>query len=485
MPPPRLKRSNTAGASPASLEDGEIAINQSDGKLYYHTSAGGVSTFLTSAHKATHATGGSDALTAADIGALTQAAADSRYVGLAGGAMTGALTISGNSVVVTTDSRLSDARTPLSHTQAASTITDFSTEAGKYGPVTSVNGLTGAVTISTGSSISDGSKGDITVSGSGATWTINANAVVTADIAGSAVTYAKIQNVSATDKLLGRSTAGAGVVEEITCTAFGRSVIAGADAAAVRTTINAVSKGGDTISGAVTVTGTITGQTGLSISGGRSLVRAVNEPYGLGSAYGTGGGYVYFGATSTSATPDAQISNAGGGMLMTLQNGGNVGIGTASPAVKLDVAGSARASTGILFGTDTASANTLADYEEGTWTPAFTTGFSSVTVTSAVGRYIKIGKSVTAHIRLQVSAFTGNAAQIGVSLPFTASTGSVGSGFLHGTTSLAGTASPLVSGPDATASAFNLTKANGETFTASDLRTPGWTIGFTVLYTAD
>jgi hypothetical protein len=42
MPPPRLKRSNTAGAVPASLSDAEIAINQADGKIFYHTAAGGV-----------------------------------------------------------------------------------------------------------------------------------------------------------------------------------------------------------------------------------------------------------------------------------------------------------------------------------------------------------------------------------------------------------------------------------------------------------
>lgn len=51
------------------------------------------------------------------------------------------------------------------------------------------------------------------------------------------VTYAKIQNVSATDRLLGRSTAGAGDVEEIPCTAAGRALIDDANASAQRTTL--------------------------------------------------------------------------------------------------------------------------------------------------------------------------------------------------------------------------------------------------------
>jgi hypothetical protein len=47
-------------------------------------------------------------------------------------------------------------------------------------------------------------------------------------------------NVSATDRVLGRSTAGAGAVEEIACTAAGRALIDDADAAAQRTTLGLV-----------------------------------------------------------------------------------------------------------------------------------------------------------------------------------------------------------------------------------------------------
>ena len=57
-----------------------------------------------------------------------------------------------------------------------------------------------------GGGIDDGDKGDITVSNSGATFTIDNDAV----------TYGKIQNVSATNRILGRDSSGAGDIEEIT-----------------------------------------------------------------------------------------------------------------------------------------------------------------------------------------------------------------------------------------------------------------------------
>jgi len=57
-------------------------------------------------------------------------------------------------------------------------------------------------------------------------------------IANDAVTYAKMQNVSATDKVLGRATAGAGDVEEIACTAAGRALLDDVDAAAQKATLS-------------------------------------------------------------------------------------------------------------------------------------------------------------------------------------------------------------------------------------------------------
>lgn len=77
----------------------------------------------------------------------------------------------------------------------------------------------------------DGSKGDITVSGSGSSWTINAGAVVTADLADGAVTDAKVTSVDA-----GKVTTGTLALGRLPTTLAGYDGIADADDWASRVT---------------------------------------------------------------------------------------------------------------------------------------------------------------------------------------------------------------------------------------------------------
>jgi len=116
--------------------------------------------------------------------------------------------------------------------------------------------------------------------------------------------------------------------------------------------------------------------------------------------------------------------------------------GAASPTERLRITSDAyvrlaSGAGGIQFNGDTAPANALDDYEEGTWTPTVvgsaTAGTASYTI--QVGSYTKVGQQVTVQFRMDYSGGTG-AGNLRISgLPFTS--GNVANRFFYGSVSLA------------------------------------------------
>jgi hypothetical protein len=181
-------------------------------------------------------------------------------------------------VVQANDSRLTNSRTPSSHnsshiTGGSDIIPAFTSTASGLVPLSgggTANFLRADGTFAAppaGGSPPTGTG--FTHITSGAT-DAAAKLVDTADINSAQVTYAKIQNVSATDKVLGRSTAGAGSVEELACTAAGRALIDDADAATQRTTLGlgGMATFDPTVSATSATTGTMTVTMG---EGGRTI----------------------------------------------------------------------------------------------------------------------------------------------------------------------------------------------------------------------
>jgi len=89
---------------------------------------------------------------------------------------------------------------------------------------------------------------------------------------------------------------------------------------------------------------------------------------------------------------------------------------------RLDVTGEMRASTGILFGADTAAVNRLDDYEEGTFTPTLNdTGSTTFSYDYQTGGYTRIGKMVSIYWSCGGGHDNNSPNSLQIILPFTAS----------------------------------------------------------------
>lgn len=386
--------------------------------------------------------------------------------------------------------------------------------------------------------IADGDKGDITVSGTGATWTIDNSVVslakmadvatgtvfyrktagtgapevqtlatlktdlgltgtnsgdqtitLTGDVTGSgtgsfaatiannAVTNAKLAQV-ATATLKGRTTAGTGNLEDLT-------------AAQVRTLLNVAD-------GATANTGTVTNVSGTGTVNGITLTGTVTNSGSL-----TLGGTLSGVSLTTQVTGTLPVANGGTGVTTSTGTGSVVLSTRPSFGSALAVGGATAAASGagVTFpATQSASsdANTLDDYEEGTCTITIkdSLGNSATMGSGNSFRYVKIGAFVHVSGTLEwtsIAALTAGSRIRFDGLPFA-------------TNSASNYRAPAIIG-SSTPGSFNITRAEiaagadaGQTFifgtkvsgnnvdgnmVPADLGSSGTVYGFQISYVTD
>jgi len=278
------------------------------------------------------------------------------------------------------------------------------------------------------------------------------NAVDTNAITNDAVTISKIQNV-AQDRILGRQSSGSGDLQELNAGNV-RLMLNVADGAN-QTTINSnadnrVITGSDTAN-------TLNGESsflsdgtrvGINSSGGAiaDIPGTSHDTLVVGNSTMTSGGIVLQGAADTSgnlgfqffkggSVPCARVLYEGSGNELQFHST-TTAAGTAPAAearkVRILPNGDVVIDNGDLLvasghGIDF-SANSNAsgstselfdDYEEGTFTPSLSTGYSSISYHNQTGFYTKIGNLVHFSIYIYVYQATGSADPIRITLPFT------------------------------------------------------------------
>ena len=181
----------------------------------------------------------------------------------------------------------------------------------------------------------------------------------------------------------------------------------------------AVNKTGDTMTGALTVS-----SGGITVSSGHLTLGAAQTIIMEGTSDDAFELTLTCNPTSSDKTitfPDATDTLVGLAVTQTLTNKTLTSPSIATPTItglttltggQIAFPASQSASSG---------ANTLDDYEEGTFTPTDGSG-AGLTFTTPVGQYVKVGKLVMAWLALTYPATVDGSAAIIASLPFTSDT---------------------------------------------------------------
>ena len=159
------------------------------------------------------------------------------------------------------------------------------------------------------------------------------------------------------------------------------------------------------------------------VDNGNSTAVTIDSSERVGILQGSPTSNLHIGASGNDAKRELRIDGTNGSGqtfgFITEADGENgrvsfkVGQSNATPAQKLMI----HPDGGICFGSDTAAANALDDYEEGTWTPA--TNGTGVGIAIYTATYTKIGDLVMYRCYIQIGVNTaGDAATIS-GLPFT------------------------------------------------------------------
>jgi hypothetical protein len=121
------------------------------------------------------------------------------------------------------------------------------------------------------------------------------------------------------------------------------------------------------------------------------------------------------GSTGTVGTNDSNHIRADGATLKFMNASGGVTLFENNGTERFRIT-----NNGVTFNGDTAAANALDDYEEGTWTPALG-GSATATYTSRTGTYTKIGNRVILFFEIRLATLSGSGNTWLTGNPFTPS----------------------------------------------------------------